>query len=1506
MLNVLHNRRTHARAGDPVQTLVDISAAAVEPVPQQVYTGSPVTPVPVITYEGEALVEGEDFSLSWSNNTAVGTGLIAVVGLGRFTGSRTVTFRLGSSWDFVLRAAKLQSWTALRDPSQAFVKGSVLAHPVVHVHGGHTYLFGLRRTDVSNEARYCTLCRVDITDIDWDAVSLDGLPTQEVNLGINGLKMSVVFNSSGTEVATAEFVYYDFYDGGEKLVLICGRHPWKRNASSYNPGPSVWEVQLSAPYDLSVLEEAEEIDETWRLKDDTLGEQYGAWGFSYTRLRFGDNMWNPSGSEIYAVYSGDVNVVQLRKFLPGGDPFCVYDRSRTATATMNGYGGSYTYPTFGSHILGNSASKSVDFYKLLESRDDSPWAGDGKFTAPEDLVLAEDGSAMIAAQVKSAGPSNTAATSLFRVNYSEMWDFCDKDAVESVEKFTLPLVPDTTTHGGYLRNAYSGSANAIVKVGGDKLLVFTGSEFYAHQCTYLCAYHLPSPDLSVSAEVGDIPVQFYTGSAVTPEPTVVVGSLTLVKDTDYTVEYEDNVGSADVPQSTARILIHGIGDFRGTKVVEFLIGHFQDFVTVDDIEDQAYAGLVPVCPSVTAYDHEGNELVPGPAGDYTISYEDNTHPGTARAVLHGVYQGEPWTVEKEFTITCDLSTYGLFQIIPDQEYSGHAVTPTPGMVLADGFVLVAGQDFEVTGYSNNTSTGTASVTVAGLGLYSGSKTATFLIRYSAASYMAVAPLDAQLYQLDQPLPEPAVSVTGVGGAALTLNSDYIVAYTYVPPGTNVVGSVTAVVTGIGAYMGSVSTNAAPLYRSLADAYVDPPIPDQMYSGFDVQPEFTLKIEVPTAFNDDGTIKTTTVRTLVANTDYVISAWQNNRAGGTAKAIVKGITTNGFAGTLEVPFVISYAAPGTYFSVAAVSQQSMTGPAPVTPTLNVTCSNGLTLVLGTDYVVEYSDNTGPGTATAVVRGIGAYVKLDPVTVQFIITSSFAIAAISDQSYTGGTPVCPEPVVTGWDGTTLAKSTDYVVSYEDNLTVGTATLTVSGVRGGVAWSAQKTFRIVAALTSQYVKVDSIPDQLAENADSVLTPEFAVKLDNGVQLVEGEDFELEWDDNVGPGEATVTLTGKGLYSGTKTIGFTIRSSLPVHAVATQLADLKIGWGRFGESGSGWVMAVGNGNITVDGVSKTARYFTANAAVLAPSVTFTSEGETLYEGSDYFKRYIRTAPRFYVASSVANKAVPEAERVLEVALGSLQAEAEGAGIYIGSAFTNVANVRADIACAFVRLGKYSVYAGLPVRPSVEVYAFLADANDTSRNFTAPPAVAELDEGHYLAVVSNALKEYDAAGRPVGDYTPPEGATWIWDFNAVALYYKQANSSNWAKYASPVYQYPLKPADYSVSFADNDAVGTATVTVHGVNGFAGTVSREFEIFHPFAVTIASQEATGSALTPAVVVKNRVTGATLVEGTDYDVDDGGQDFTDAGDYDITVEPKGSYAYAPGVTAVFTITEQEGT
>ena len=71
-----------------------IKDCKISQIADQTYTGSEITPVPTITYNGTRLKKGTDFTLSYSNNIKAGTAKITIRGKGSYTGSKTISFEI--------------------------------------------------------------------------------------------------------------------------------------------------------------------------------------------------------------------------------------------------------------------------------------------------------------------------------------------------------------------------------------------------------------------------------------------------------------------------------------------------------------------------------------------------------------------------------------------------------------------------------------------------------------------------------------------------------------------------------------------------------------------------------------------------------------------------------------------------------------------------------------------------------------------------------------------------------------------------------------------------------------------------------------------------------------------------------------------------------------------------------------------------------------------------------------------------------------------------------------------------------------------------------------------------------------------------------------------------------------------------------------------------------------------------------------------------------------------
>lgn len=240
--------------------------------------------------------------------------------------------------------------------------------------------------------------------------------------------------------------------------------------------------------------------------------------------------------------------------------------------------------------------------------------------------------------------------------------------------------------------------------------------------------------ISVSgATVSAVDSQVYTGFEITPSVKVVLGSRTLISDTDYTVTYTNNLnvwyGDGTAVGAGAKIIITGCGNYSGTVEVSFTITPVT--LTADimsEVEDCIYTGR-QILPEVSAR-YLGKPLVAN--ADYTVGYGDNlnvlyvnqmvTEGGNVTLTGKGNFTG---TVTKKFKIKpADLGAVTLGEIT-DKEYTGEAIVPEFTVTLGD-VEIERGVGYNLS-VSANINVGTATVTLTGNGNFTGSKKTTFNI-----------------------------------------------------------------------------------------------------------------------------------------------------------------------------------------------------------------------------------------------------------------------------------------------------------------------------------------------------------------------------------------------------------------------------------------------------------------------------------------------------------------------------------------------------------------------------------------------------------------------------------------------------------------------------------------------------------------------------------------------------------------------------------------------------------
>ncbi len=71
-----------------------IASAAIDPISNQAYTGSPVTPEPVVKLNGQQLKKETDYTVSYQNNQNAGTAIVKVQGIGAYEGEKEAQFQI--------------------------------------------------------------------------------------------------------------------------------------------------------------------------------------------------------------------------------------------------------------------------------------------------------------------------------------------------------------------------------------------------------------------------------------------------------------------------------------------------------------------------------------------------------------------------------------------------------------------------------------------------------------------------------------------------------------------------------------------------------------------------------------------------------------------------------------------------------------------------------------------------------------------------------------------------------------------------------------------------------------------------------------------------------------------------------------------------------------------------------------------------------------------------------------------------------------------------------------------------------------------------------------------------------------------------------------------------------------------------------------------------------------------------------------------------------------------
>ena len=549
--------------------------------------------------------------------------------------------------------------------------------------------------------------------------------------------------------------------------------------------------------------------------------------------------------------------------------------------------------------------------------------------------------------------------------------------------------------------------------------------------------------------------------------------------------------------------------------------------------------------------------------DFTVTYDGNcVDAGSYSITVTGIgnYTGEA-TPTKQLTIVPKDLQDGMIQAIPPQYYTGQAITPK--ITVHDGeLVLREGTDFENLAYSNNSEVGTASVTITGKGNYIGTATATFSI-IAKSTYLEVS-VDPASATYGDDLSGMTITVTA-DGTILTEHEDYQLSYQrYNQDGKpeNVsdideAGVYVITATGEGNYDGSKGSTVFILYpQDESDGAL-------VIGQGNIEVEYDGQNHLPTGFTvqwNDGS------GTLVdlTDADYELLYSYNN-------SVPMELVTADTAFINVGIYVVTVKATGNYSGIATfvvtITPKDIAGPdvdvfidettynaGEQTADITVT-DGGETLTENVDYTVSdatYTDANEDGYEV-LITGMGNYTGSR--TELFIIHRAEITVTTNTVSITYGDPL-PDistiiPSVSGIYDADAAGVT-VTLAWPTDLSAGTHELTasLSGDRSS-NYVVDASGALLVVSTKDMNGADSGVNAML-NPDygyytgSPLTPHVVVtdsKL--GTTLTEGRDYTVSYEDSSGSslsqlidlGVYTVVVTGKGNYTGTFELAYTIK---------------------------------------------------------------------------------------------------------------------------------------------------------------------------------------------------------------------------------------------------------------------------------------------------------------------------------------------------------------------------------
>ena len=593
--------------------------------------------------------------------------------------------------------------------------------------------------------------------------------------------------------------------------------------------------------------------------------------------------------------------------------------------------------------------------------------------------------------------------------------------------------------------------------------------------------------------------QVYTGSAIKPTVVVWDGATCLDPKKDYKVSYKKNINVGE-----ATITVTGKGNYAKKDTFTFDIVK-KDIENLDATDNEVIIANVYTTiknnkvsnPKVTAkYGKKTMKL----NKDYTVTYPEipvvsgTPVAGDYEIVIKGIgnYTGVTTINYEVRTETVLMSKAKVKPSTSIVTYAGEETVKPTVTVTIGGVTLTEwnGETGDYTvDYTGFDQIGKATVTVTAVegSKYYGSKSVKYTVKGNTLSKgtMTVSGCDAEGYpytgeeiKIDEidtieviDKKNPLVDVSGNEMPnVLTKGVDYEITYSN---NTNVGKKATMTITGINAYAGTLKTTFKITALNLNTANVE---------GSD------LEIVAPTTatYTKTGAVPEYSItykgEELQFKKDYTMKVSNNKKAGNTATIILtgKGNFTGTFSWTynVEKPAVEDIEEAFTITATDVLFNKNTKAEKLSSKITVVENETGKKLAAKTDYVkvtaadyyVVDADGRRAVAQSDLVADQIIYVDVTltgnyegTLTTSFRLydkkMSSVYVAKIGPEIYTGSEIEPEVKVYVDKAMTTPLDEAYYEVSYNKNVTKGTAKVTITGVGGGYGGTKTVTFKINA---------------------------------------------------------------------------------------------------------------------------------------------------------------------------------------------------------------------------------------------------------------------------------------------------------------------------------------------------------------------------------------------------------------------------------------------------------------